>query len=158
MAKNNSNRLSEVFNHIRESFDNRMTSLRQNINETRETLENFKEDRKGMSQELKSYLKKYANDLKRGNVRRVDDFRKFYRQLSRENSAAAQELRDYLKKYNMDRLQDFFDFIGPFKNELKNLHAAFTNFQKHTAKMRTKPVLTHTNLKRSAATRRKRHG
>ena len=162
MAKNNSERLSQVFDNIRESFDDRMTSLRQNLNETQMTLKKFKEDHKNMSQELKSYLKKYAGDLKTGNQKRIDDFRKFYKGLSKENSQAAQELRIYLKRYNIDRLQDFFDFIDPLKNELQNLHQVFMDFQRHTAKVRTKPLLAYTKLKRSAVpqskTGRKRHG
>ena len=89
MAKDNSARLSEVVNTIRGSFDDRMTSLRQNLNETQKTLKNFKEDHKNMSQGLKSYLKKYAGDLKKGNKERVDDFRKFYKDLSQENSEAS---------------------------------------------------------------------
>src|SRR3989338_8317525 len=155
MAKDNSARLSQVVNTIRESFDDRMTSLRQNLNETQKTLKNFKEDHKNMSQGLKSYLKKYAGDLKKGNKERVDDFRKFYKDLSQSNSEAAQELKSYLKKYNIDRLQDFFDFMDPLKNELQNLHQAFTDFQKHTARVRGKPLLAYTKLKRNSASGRK---
>ena len=75
MVKNKASGLAEVVDHIRASFDNRMTFLRQNLNETRKTLTDFKEDRKKMSQELTSYLKNYSGDLRKGNAKRIIDFR-----------------------------------------------------------------------------------
>ena len=144
MVKNKASGLAEVVDHIRASFDNRMTFLRQNLNETRKTLTDFKEDRKKMSQELTSYLKNYSGDLRKGNAKRIIDFRKFFKELSRENSSVAQELQEYLKKYNIDRLQDFFNFIDPLKEGISDLHKAFTCFQRHTAQVRAKPRLVHT--------------
>lgn len=130
--------MENILDDIKGSFDLRIRSLGQTMAETHQMLGNFKKDRLEMAEDLKSFLKKYAGNIKKCNFERVKDFGEFFTELSKENKNAAKELKQFLKKYNLDRLSDFMQFFKPIQNEIQGLHRAFADFSGASDQMKNK--------------------